>query len=154
MKLGTKGRYAIVALVDVAKNQSSGPVAISELSKRQNISLPYLEQLFSKLRRKGLLRSVRGPGGGYKLALSASDIRIEQVLAAVEEKTDALSKGAGAKGGATGTLEQELSDQLWESLSAHIYVFLHKTTLADVIGKSLVPCPALSILTEPVELID
>lgn len=76
------------------------------------------------------------------------------MLAEVEEKTDALSKGAGAKGGATGTLEQELSDQLWESLSTHIYVLLHNTTFANIIGKSLVSCPTLSILTQPVKLID
>lgn len=148
MKLSTKGRYALVALVDVSFNQTNGLVAINEVSRRQDISLPYLEQLFAKLRRHGLLTSVRGPGGGYKLAKAPKDIRIEEVLAAVDETIDALSTGAGAKGGVSGTREQSLSNRLWEGLSAHVYVFLHRTTLADVIENALVPCPAIPALFE------
>ncbi|MEL7256722.1 MAG: Rrf2 family transcriptional regulator [Pseudomonadota bacterium] len=148
MKLSTKGRYALVALVDLAFHQEDGLVSIIEVGKRQNISHPYLEQLFVRLRRAGILEAVRGPKGGYKLARLPEDIRIEEVLLAVDESIDALTKGAGAKGGVTGTREQSLSNRLWEGLSAHIYVFLHSTTLADVMNNALVPCPAVSSLFE------
>ncbi|MEL6919537.1 MAG: Rrf2 family transcriptional regulator [Pseudomonadota bacterium] len=143
MKLSTKGRYAVVALVDIAFHQDNGPVPINEIGTRQDISLTYLEQLFSKLRRAGLLTSLRGPGGGYTLARSAHEIRIFQIMAAVDESVDAMHTGAGAKGGASGTQAQSLSNRLWEGLSAHVYVFLHRTTLADVISNELNPCPAL-----------
>ncbi|MEL6467979.1 MAG: Rrf2 family transcriptional regulator [Pseudomonadota bacterium] len=148
MKLSTKGRYALVALVDIAFHQDAGLVTMNDLSKRQDISMPYLEQLFAKLRRRGLVISVRGPGGGYKLAKSPSDIRIDEVLSAVDESVNALSTGAGAKGGASGTQAQSLSNRLWEGLSAHVYVFLHRTTLADVIGDELIPCPAIPAIFE------
>ena len=148
MKLSTRGRYALLALVDIACHQKNGLVSINEVSQRQDVSLPYLEQLFSKLRKNGLLASVRGPGGGYRLARPMGTIRIEEILTAVDETIDALSTGAGVKGGASGTEEQALSNRLWEGLSAHVYLFLHKTTLADVIGDTLVPCPAIpSLLT-------
>ena len=148
MKLSTRGRYALLALVDIACHQKNGLVSINEVSQRQDVSLPYLEQLFSKLRKNGLLSSVRGPGGGYRLARPMGTIRIEEILTAVDETIDALSTGAGVKGGASGTEEQALSNRLWEGLSAHVYLFLHKTTLADVIGDTLVPCPAIpSLLT-------
>ena len=143
MKLSTKGRYALVALVDIAFHQDEGLVSVNDLSRRQDISLPYLEQLFVKLRRSGLVSSVRGPGGGYRLARPAKEIRIDEVLTAVDESVDALHTGAGGKGGASGTKAQSLSNRLWEGLSAHVYVFLHKTTLADVIDNELVPCPAI-----------
>lgn len=148
MKLSTKGRYALVALVDVAFHQKAGLVSINEVSGRQDISLTYLEQLFAKLRRAGLLTSLRGPGGGYKLARDPEHIRIEEILVAVDEAIDALTPGAGAKGGVSGSKEQSLSNRLWEGLSAHVYVFLHRTTLRDVMGNSLVPCPAIPALLE------
>lgn len=148
MKLSTKGRYAVVALVDVALHQSAGLVSINEISMRQDISLAYLEQLFAKLRRAGLVNALRGPSGGYKLARAPEHIRIEEILVAVDETIDALTPGAGAKGGISGSREQSLSNRLWEGLSAHVYVFLHKTTLRDVMGNSLVPCPAISALLE------
>lgn len=146
MKLSTRGRYALLALVDIACHQKDGLVSMNEVSQRQDVSLPYLEQLFSKLRKSGLLTSVRGPGGGYRLARPTGDIRIEEILTAVDETIDALSTGAGVKGGASGTDEQALSNRLWEGLSAHVYLFLHQTTLADVIGDTLVPCPAIPAL--------
>ena len=148
MKLSTKGRYALVALVDIAFHQDAGLVTMNDLSKRQDISMPYIEQLFAKLRRRGLVVSVRGPAGGYKLAKSPSKIRIYEVLSAVDESVDALSTGAGAKGGASGTQAQSLSNKLWEGLSAHVYVFLHHTTLADVIRNELIPCPAIPAFFE------
>jgi len=148
MKLSTKGRYALVALVDIAFHQDAGLVSINEISQRQDISVTYLEQLISKLRRHGIVRSTRGPSGGYALARLPQDIRMDEILTAVDESVDALHTGAGAKGGVSGTRAQSLSNRLWESLSAHVYVFLHHTTLQDVIGNGLTPCPAIPELFE------
>ena len=143
MKLSTKGRYAMVALADIALQPESALVTLGDVSKRQDISLPYLEQLFVKLRRAGLVESVRGPGGGYRLARPASEIRVVDVLSAVDETVDAMHKGAGASGGLSGSRAQSLTNRLWEGLSAHVYVFLHQARLSDVIGNSLAPCPAV-----------
>jgi len=118
-------------------------VTLADISKRQNISLAYLEQLFVKLRRSGLVQSVRGPGGGYKLGKSPHEMRIIDVLSAVDEKLDAMHKGAGATGGLSGSRAQSLTNRLWEGLSAHVYVFLHQTRLSDVIENDLMPCPAI-----------
>ncbi|MBT8456797.1 MAG: Rrf2 family transcriptional regulator [Rhodobacteraceae bacterium] len=148
MKLSTKGRYAMVALADLAVAPEGGLVPLAELSKRQDISLPYLEQLFVKLRRAGLVDSVRGPGGGYRLARPASEIRVSDILGAVDETVSAMHTGAGASGGLSGTRAQSLTNRLWEGLSAHVYVFLHQTRLSDVVGNDLTPCPAVpSLLT-------
>ncbi|WP_375261318.1 Rrf2 family transcriptional regulator [Palleronia sp.] len=151
MKLSTKGRYAMVALTDLALAKGDKLISLGELSKRQNVSLAYLEQLFVKLRRAGLVESVRGPGGGYRLAKSASDIRISDILEAVDETVSAMESGAGAKGGLSGTKAQSLNNRLWESLSAHVYVFLHQTRLSDVTGNALAPCPAVPALFEVVD---
>lgn len=152
MKLSTKGRYAMVALVDLALLQSDARlVTLGEISKRQDISLPYLEQLFVKLRREGLVESVRGPGGGYRLARAASDIRVVDILGAVDETVSAMHKGAGASGAASGSRAQSLSNRLWEGLSAHVYVFLHQTRLSDVVSNDLAPCPAVPNLFEIVD---
>ena len=133
----------MVALCDIAMQPEGGVVNLGEISQRQQISLPYLEQLFVKLRRADLVQSVRGPGGGYRLARAASEIRVVEVLAAVDETVDAMHKGAGASGGLSGSRAQSRSNRLWEGLSAHVYVFLHQTRLSDVVGNELVPCPAV-----------
>jgi len=146
MKLSTKGRYAMVALSDLALQPGDSLMTLGEISERQDISMPYLEQLFMKLRRAKLVESVRGPGGGYRLARPASDIRVVEILSAVDETVDAMHKGAGASGGASGSRAQSLTNRLWESLSAHVYVFLHQTRLSDVVDNGLVPCPALPSL--------
>lgn len=151
MKLSTKGRYAMVALADLALQNDGRLVTLSEIAKRQDLSLPYLEQLFVKLRRADLVESVRGPGGGYKLSKSPSEIRVAEILAAVDETVSALHKGAGASGGASGSQAQSLTNRLWESLSAHVYVYLHQTRLSDVIGNGLAPCPAVPSIFEVVE---
>ena len=151
MKLSTKGRYAVVALSDLAMQKSDALMSLAEISKRKDISLPYLEQLFVKLRRAELVDSVRGPGGGYRLAKAPSDIRVSEILAAVDETIDALHKGAGASGGASGSKAQSLSNRLWEGLSAHVYVFLHQTRLSDVVTNELAPCPAVPSLFEVVD---
>jgi Rrf2 family iron-sulfur cluster assembly transcriptional regulator len=151
MKLSTKGRYAMVALADLALQGADEPVSLSDIARRQDLSLPYLEQLFVKLRRADLVESVRGPGGGYRLARPASEIRIAQVLGAVDETVSAMHKGAGAQGGMSGSKAQSLTNRLWEGLSAHVYVFLHQTRLSDVTGNQLAPCPAVPSLLELVD---
>ncbi len=151
MKLSTKGRYAMVALTDLALEPDGGLTTLAEISKRQSISLAYLEQLFVKLRRANLVESVRGPGGGYRLASSPSDIRVIDVLGAVDETIDALHKGAAASGGSSGSKAQSLTNRLWEGLSAHVYVFLHQTRLSDVVRNDLAPCPAVPSLFEIID---
>ncbi len=151
MKLSTKGRYAMVALVDLAQRTPGATASLSEISKRQDISLTYLEQLFVKLRRAGLVESIRGPGGGYRLARPAAEIRVSDVLEAVDETVSALHTGAGASGGLSGSRAQSMTNRLWESLSAHVYVFLHQTRLSDVVGNDLVPCPAVPSLFQIVD---
>ena len=151
MKLSTKGRYAMVALADLANANTDDMVSLAAISKRQDISLPYLEQLFVKLRRSGLVEAVRSPGGGYRLARSPDTIRISEVLQAVEETVDAMHTGAGASGGVSGTREQFLTNRLWESLSASVYVFLHQVRLSDVVKNDLVPCPAVPSLFRVVD---
>ena len=146
MKLSTKGRYAMVALTDIAMQPDGVLVTLGDISKRQDVSLPYLEQLFVKLRRAGLVESVRGPGGGYRLARPDSEIRVVDILGAVDETVDAMHKGAGASGATSGSRAQSLNNRLWQSLSAHVYVFLHQTRLSDVVGNSLAPCPAVPSL--------
>jgi len=161
MKLSTKGRYAMVALADLAIAEATAMaisgaqgeelMSLSEIARRQDISLPYLEQLFVKLRRAGLVEAVRGPGGGYRLARSPDAIRVSEVLEAVDETVDAMHQGAGASGGSSGTRAQSLTNRLWESLSANVYVFLHQTKLSDIIRNDLKPCPAVPALFRVVD---
>jgi Rrf2 family iron-sulfur cluster assembly transcriptional regulator len=151
MKLSTKGRYAMVALADLALQPSDGLASVADISRRQDLSLPYLEQLFVKLRRAGLVESARGPGGGYRLARPASEVRVSEVLAAVDETVSALHTGAGASGGVSGTKAQSLTNRLWEGLSAHVYVYLHQVRLSDVIENDLTPCPAVPSLFQIVD---
>jgi len=146
MKLSTKGRYAMVALADLATQPAGTLSSLGDISKRQDISLPYLEQLFVKLRRAGLVMSVRGPGGGYKLARPPAEIRVSAILGAVDETVSAMHTGAGASGGTSGTRAQSMSNRLWECLSANVYVFLHQTRLSDVVENDLCPCPAVPTL--------
>ena len=151
MKLSTKGRYAMVALADIALQPDGKLVNLGDIAERQDISLPYLEQLFVKLRRANLFASVRGPGGGYRLARAAIEIRVVDILSAVDESVDAMHKGAGASGGASGSKAQSLTNRLWEGLSANVYVYLHQTRLSDVISNELAPCPAVPNLFNVVD---
>jgi len=141
----------MVALADLALQPDGVLVTLSDISKRQDISLPYLEQLFVKLRRAGLVESVRGPGGGYRLSRTASDIRVADVLSAVDETVNALHTGAGATGGLSGSRAQSMTNRLWEGLSAHVYVFLHQTRLSDVVRNELAPCRAIPSLLSVVD---
>ncbi len=132
MKLTTKGRYAVTAMLDLAINRDRGPVTLADISQRQGISLSYLEQLFSRLRKRGLVDSTRGPGGGYRLSRAAEAIGVADVIAAVDETVDATR----CKG------QQNCSDsraclthQLWTDLSNQIRDFLDGITLAQVLDK-------------------
>jgi Rrf2 family transcriptional regulator, iron-sulfur cluster assembly transcription factor len=151
MKLSTKGRYAMVALADLALAGPEDLVSLAAISKRQDLSLPYLEQLFVKLRRAGLVEAARGPGGGYRLARNPNAIRVSEILEAVDETVSALHTGVGATGGASGTRAQGLTNRLWEGLSAQVYVFLHSTRLSDVILDEMQPCPAVPALFRVVD---
>lgn len=133
MRLTTKGRYAVTALLDLAINGDDGPVNLADISARQGISLSYLEQLFAKLRRAGLVCSIRGPGGGYRLAQEAQAIRIAHIIDAVNESVDAMKckgKGDCQQG------ETCLTHHLWQDLSAQIHDFLTGISLADLIARS------------------
>jgi len=151
MKLSTKGRYGMVALADLAFLAPTEWASLTDIARRQNISLPYLEQLFVKLRRAKLVESMRGPNGGYRLARPAHDIRVVDILAAVDETVDAMQKGAGASGGVSGSRAQSVTNRLWEGLSAQVYVYLHQTRLSDVVSNTLSPCPAVPNLFEVVD---
>jgi len=133
----------MVALADIALQPTDKPVPLSDISERQAISLPYLEQLFVKLRCADLVASARGPNGGYRLAKPATEIRIVEVLVAVDETMDAMHKGAGASGGLSGSRAQSLTNRLWEAFSTHVHVYLHQTRLSDVIENDLAPCQAV-----------
>lgn len=145
MKLSTKGRYAVTALADIALNGRVSAVSLAEIAERQDISVAYLEQLFVRLRRAGLVTSVRGPGGGYRLARAPGEVRISEVMAAVDERLNAMGcNGKWEDGqGCGNSREACLTHALWEQLSAHVHVFLSRTTIADVIGDRMVPCPAV-----------
>ncbi|MDA8389170.1 MAG: Rrf2 family transcriptional regulator [Gammaproteobacteria bacterium] len=130
MKLTTKGRYAVTAMLDLAVHQQETTVALGDIAARQGISLSYLEQLFAKLRRKGLVSSVRGPGGGYSLGLPASGISVAQIIMAINEDIDATRcRGEENCHGE----ERCLTHQLWTELSRRIYEFLDGITLADLV---------------------
>lgn len=132
MKLSTKGRYAVTAMFDIAIHHEDGPISLSDISARQDISLSYLEQLFGRLRRRGLVESMRGPGGGYRLAHAAEDIVIADIVSAVDEVVDATRCRGNAD---CQNSEQCLTHELWEDLSDQIHLFLSGITLADAIKK-------------------
>ena len=132
MRLTTKGRYAVTAMLDLSINASNGPVTLSDISKRQAISLSYLEQLFSKLRKQELVSSVRGPGGGYMLGRAGGEISVAEIIDAVSETVDTTKcQGKGdCQGG-----KMCLTHYLWEDLSKQIHNFLSNISLADLVSK-------------------
>ena len=137
MKLSTKGRYAVMALVDLAAQESALPVTLADIADRQEISLSYLEQLFAKLRRGGLVKSVRGPGGGYLLARPAAETRISEIILAVDEPIRATRCTPGQPFGCRSNKSRCLTHDLWEELGNQIYLYLSSVTLADVVGLSV-----------------
>lgn len=134
MRLSTKGRYAVTAMMDLAIHAPKGPVTLADISSCQSISLSYLEQLFAKLRRENLVQGVRGPGGGYRLAKPASEITIATIIAAVDEKVDATC------GGETDCDEDNacLTHELWCGLSRRIFGFLDSITLEAFLSRPAV----------------
>ena len=135
MKLSTKGRYAVMAMVDLARHGDGGPVSLAEIAERQEISLSYLEQLFAKLRRGGLVKSVRGPGGGYLLAHDRDETRIADIILAVDEPIRAVRCVPGLSIGCRGDRSRCLTHDLWEELSNQIHVYLSSVSLGDVCEK-------------------
>lgn len=133
MKLGTKGRYAVMALVDLATSSRNGPVPLADIAARQAISLSYLEQLFAKLRRKGLVESVRGPGGGYKLARPLANTMVGDIIAAVDEHIDTTACKKGSDVACNGVKGKCATHNLWNALRGHIFMFLNAISLADVV---------------------
>lgn len=129
MKLTTKGRYAVTAMLDLALHNGGQPVSLAEISERQDISLSYLEQLFSKLRKAGLVVSMRGPGGGYQLSGDPTGIVVSDIIAAVDESVDATR--CGGMGGCQDN-KRCLTHDLWSDLSDQIRSFLSDITLADM----------------------
>lgn len=135
MRLSTKGRYAVMAMVDLAMHSNGKPVALADIATRQEISLSYLEQLFAKLRRGGQVRSVRGPGGGYLLARGAAETRISDIILSVDEPIRATRCSPGSPKGCTGASGRCVTHDLWEELSNQIHLFLSSVTIADVCEK-------------------
>ena len=135
MKLTTKGRYAVTALLDLALHDSEGPVCLSEIAARQDLSLPYLEQLFTRLRRRGLVASTRGPGGGYNLGRAAGAINVADIISAVDESFDATRCGGerDCHGG-----QPCLTHDLWADLSREVHRFLQGVTLAQLMQSAQV----------------
>ncbi len=132
MKLTTKGRYAVTAMLDLALRYDKGAVTLADIAKRQGISLSYLEQLFAKLRRSGLVDSVRGPGGGYTLAMEPAKISVAEIIMAINENIDATRCGGEKNCHGDQTC---LTHQLWEDLSTRIHEFLNGITLGDLVTK-------------------
>jgi Rrf2 family iron-sulfur cluster assembly transcriptional regulator len=144
MKLSTKGRYAVMAMADIAAQKTGSLVPLLAISERQDISLSYLEQLFNRLRKAGLVSSVRGSRGGYKLALAAENILISQIMDAVAEPVSATRCDSGSDHGCRGN-ERCITHDLWSELDEHINGFLSSVSLADVIANS--PCGTKTPLT-------
>ena len=136
MKLSTKGRYAVMAMADLAsRDAGTQPVPLGDIAARQDISLSYLEQLFAKLRKGGLVVSVRGPGGGYRLSRSAAELRVADIILAVDEPISTTRCKSGSPLGCTGSASRCLTHDLWEELGRQIHIFLSAVSLADVVGR-------------------
>ena len=133
MKLTTKGRYAVMAMADLAANQDLKPVSLSDISLRQNISLSYLEQLFFKLKSKKLVKSTRGPSGGYLLEKNPKDIKISNIIFAVDEQVRTLNCKKESKKGCQGRTVKCITHHLWADLEEHINGFFDNISLNDLV---------------------
>jgi Rrf2 family iron-sulfur cluster assembly transcriptional regulator len=158
MRLSTKGRYAVMAMADLAGHAPDAhdqalaevkPVALADIAERQDISLSYLEQLFAKLRRGGLVTSVRGPGGGYRLSRPSNELRIADIIVAVDEPIAATRCKTGSAKGCTKSGARCVTHDLWEELGQQIHVFLSSVSLADVVEKRVLgraqPCNDMAV---------
>ena len=133
MKLTTKGRYAVMAMADLASNINSGPISLREISLRQNISVAYLEQIFIKLKRRKLVKSSRGATGGYLLEKPASEIKISNIIFAVDEEVKMLNCKKNSKKGCNNKSTKCITHNLWDELDQHIHQFFEKVKLQDLV---------------------
>ena len=135
MKLTSKGRYAVMAMADLANNDANQPTSLTEISLRQGISISFLEQIFSKLKRNNLVKSSRGPFGGYFLTKSPEEIKLLSIIKAVDEKVKTVGCKKDSKKGCNGKSIKCITHNLWDDLESHINNFFEKNTLRDVIFK-------------------
>ena len=153
MRLSTKGRYAVMAMADLAEQgkKLGKPVSLADVAERQEISLSYLEQLFGKLRRNGLVKSVRGPGGGYLLAHGPTELRISDIIMAVDEPMSATRCKPGSPEGCHQNKSRCLTHDLWQELTNQIYLYLSSVTLADVCDRRILGTSGLRFDDEVVD---
>ena len=135
MKLTTKGRYAVMAMADLAANQSLKPVSLSDIASRQNISLSYLEQLFSKLKNQKLIKSIRGPAGGYILEKNPREITVSNIIYAVDDQVKTLKCKKESKKGCHGKTVKCITHNLWDDLEKHINEFFDNVSLNDLVNQ-------------------
>ena len=135
MKLTTKGRYAVMAMADIASFQNGKPVSLNDISLRQNISLSYLEQLFSKLKNRKLVKSIRGSSGGYVLDKNPKDIKISNIIQAVDEQVKTLNCKKDSKKGCHGKSTKCITHNLWDDLEQHINKFFDNKSLNDLLNQ-------------------
>jgi len=136
MKLTNKGRYAVMAMAELAKHNIKKPINLSEISIRQGISLSFLEQIFLKLKNKDLVQSLRGPSGGYILNKSPEEIKLSNIIEAVDEKVKTLRCKKDSKKGCNGKSIKCITHDLWAELEHHIMYFFEKNTLKDIVSKT------------------
>ena len=135
MKLTNKGRYAVMAMADLAKNNAKKPTNLSEISLRQGISISFLEQIFLKLKKSNLVKSSRGPLGGYVLSKAADEITLSTIIKAVDERIKTLGCKKGSKKGCNGKSIKCITHNLWDELETHINIFFEQNTLEDIVFK-------------------
>ena len=152
MRLSTKARYAVNAMVDLAQEERSGPVSLAAISSRQELPLAYLEQLFGKLRKAGLVKSSRGAQGGYTLTHKMTDVRILDIIAAVDTPLKATRCEHESKIGCLVTRERCVTHDLWDELGAVVQLFLRSVTLADVCEKRIAGMGRFGVFMDPVLL--
>ena len=136
MKLTTKGRYAVMAMADIALFRDKGPISLTDVSLRQNISLAYLEQIFIKLKNKNLVKSIRGAKGGYVLDIPPEDIKISSIISAVDEEVRMLNCKKESKRGCNNKSSKCITHNLWDQLDQHINNFFEKVKLQDLVKKN------------------
>ena len=137
MKLSSKGRYAVMAMADLAKNYVEEPTSLAEISLRQGISISYLEQLFLKLRKNNLVQSTRGPSGGYILSKPPGEIKLLSIISAVDEKIKTVKCKKESKKGCNGKSIKCITHNLWDDLESHINKFFYDNTLNDILFKEV-----------------
>jgi len=137
MKLNARGRYAVMALADMAKFDKQNPISLRDISLRQNISLVYLEQIFSKLKKNNIVKSIRGTNGGYMLSKDPEQIKLSNIFSAVEEKVKTVQCKKESKKGCNGKLTKCITHYLWDELEIHINDFFDKKNLGDLLKSNL-----------------